>query len=555
MILIKRLSLYSVLLLAFCSLLAQTTVFELRNSLGEKYTGFDIHDITFDETSKEITLSGLNWTKGWLNEKNEADGGKKLSIVTGAGIRGTEVSQPVLTILKLDASGRVLNKIEEPIHLSGVFSKLSKEDPYVVNHYGSLMLWIDSNDAKSVEDLKSQYPKAFPKEGEDYETTVLEASESGFVPAYLRKQVTVHEYKKWQGSYKTEAQEWQSVGFDKVNKFEYPSGGYVFDKDKKQILYPVKAQPTDRISGFYNKQVYLLDENGTVLNNAAITLEQPKDFKYIGGLSNSVGDPSFEKGAILIYGKAQLRKKKNDQDLTRHYVVFLDEYGALTHQSEFHLGEDGQYLQLYSSFTQGDKIFVFGRLMNKDKPGHVVLEFDQNGFVNSKLYSYQEMQALLVGDSEPALKTFMRIDFDPYVTTRLADGRVVIAGETFEKEKETLPPAEGQSFGETINHQYLLSRIFLVFDQEGNWVGYYSKKRPEEKSEKKSKLVEIRSTANAVYYHDQIRKKLLVLDLENDSVKELDSVDRIVESGQNQMILFNDWNSAGQKEFNLQIID
>ena len=385
MILIKRLSLYSVLLLAFCSLLAQSTVFELRNSLGEKYTGFDIHDITFDETSKKLTLSGLNWTKGWLNEKKEAEGGKKLSIVTGGGIRGTEVSQPVVTILTLDASGRVLNTIEEPIHLSGVFSKLSEEDPYVVNHYSSLMLWIDSQDTKTVEVLKSQYPKAFPKEGADYETFVLEGSDGGFVPAYLRKQVTKHEFNKWAGSYKSEPQEWVSVRFERVNKFEYPSGGFVFDKNKKQLLFPVKAQLSDRISGFYNKQVYLLDEEGNVLNNTAITLEQPKDLEYVGGFGDVNSDQSFTKGAILIYGRAQLGKKKNDQDLTRHYVYYLDNTGNVTHESEFHLGEEKQSLQLYSSFVQGDKYFVFGRLMGQENPGHVVLEFDQNGFVKSSV--------------------------------------------------------------------------------------------------------------------------------------------------------------------------
>lgn len=554
MILIKRLSLYSVLLLAFCSLLAQTTVFELRNSLGEKYTGFDIHDITFDETSKEITLSGLNWTKGWLNEKNEADGGKKLSIVTGAGIRGTEVSQPVLTILKLDASGRVLNKFEEPIHLSGIFSELSKEDPYVVNDYKSLMLWIDSKDTKSVDELKVQYPKAFPKEGEDYETLDIVRSTELF-RTYLVKQVSTFKYQEWKGDYKITPGELQNYTYEKDGRSESSSGGYIFDKKRKQVVYPVRVEVTDRYSPYYNKKVYVLDENGGILNSSTITLDQPKDLKYIGGFGDQNEDQSFTNGAILIYGKAQLGKKKNDPDLTRHYVVILDGDGNVTVQSEFHLDEEVKLMDLYSSYKIDNKMYVFGRIIAKENSGHILMEFDQNGYVKSTLYKYQDMMGLVKGDAEQGLKTSYSRKFDPFITTSLENGGVVVFGETYEIVKERLTAQPGQTMGDEITHNYRLSTVFLEFDPSGKWVGYYSKKRPEEKSEKKSKLVEIRSTANAVYYHDQIRKKLLVLDLENDSVKELDSVDRIVESGQNQIILFNDWNSGGSREFNLQVID
>lgn len=533
----KRTRLVVLLFFILSRLEAQQTLFQLKKTLGEDYNDYTISHVRYQEDNNQVTLYGVNWEKGWLNEKKESEGGKKLEFIQGVGIRGEEVSQPILTVLTLDAQGTVTDKVEKPIHLSGVFDEIPADASYVINDYESLQKWIDSDETAQLDELRTEFPEAFPAEKEDYQTVELAPSYGG----NLKKQITEHKYNRWSGNYKAEKQGWQTVSFEKATSKEYGSEEYFFDSEREQILFPLKAQLGDRLSPYFNKQIYLIDANGEVLNSTSIELEQPKDLKFVGGFGEG---QTFSKGAILIYGRAQLGKKKNDQDLTRHYAVLLDESGSVKYQTEFSLGVDKQFIQFYTSFRQGDQFYVFGRLLGKDNSAHVVIKFDQNGFVETTKYNYRQMVDMLKGDSDPAMRLFISRGFAPYWTTSLPDGSTLIAGETFEEEKETLPPAEGQAFGEVIIHRYHLSRIFLVFDPTGKWVGYYSKRRPEEKSEKPASMELVFVSDSRVYLHDSAKRKMLALDLNKEMVEEIDSVEKTFSDKEGQAVLVNDWNAT-----------
>lgn len=514
---------------------------DIKKTLGPNYNKYAINDVKFAPEREEFTFQGINWKKGWLNRSDDSDG--KTKIVQGVNIRGAEVSQPFVTVLKVKKSGEIVQTEEVPIHLSDVFEEISADEQYEINDYKSLMLWFTSEDARPLGELKAKYPGAFPAEQEDYSSIRLEPYNVAFSGPSLKKLTTEHEYDKWVDDYDEETVE-KTISFEHAYQREYLSGEYLYDRNRKTILMPVKCQIEGRLSTYFNKHFYVVDSEGEVLSSTSIELDQPKRMVYLGGFGKEIGTSSFHEGAIVIYGRPRLSKKKNDPNLTRHYVVILDEAGTPISQSEFDLGVPKQISNWYASFKLEDRYFVFGRLIGKEKSGFVVLEFNEEGFVGVKNYSIDDLSNLLVGDVDTGLKRLFSRKFEEQLTAELPGGQILMAGDTYEEEKETLPAKEGESMGQSVTHKYYLGRVFLLFDRSGELISYYSSSRSGGRKKNPAELELVKYSDGQLWIQDLSSKELIVLNEKEQKVNKFSSAEKIYDDQEGTCILLGEWNAA-----------
>ncbi len=550
----------STLILALFSILslrAQEILFDTPIPLDKELWSLDINTAEYDKSTNSFTLYGLNFKNLLLNfdakEKSELKS-RPLGFVNASDIRDrgltfTDVSAPYTT--EMIVSEKELNVVKEaPILLSEIFpDRINPEDSYTLVAKDDRSEKIStSSEAQTLETAKKLSPKSFPKSFKNYNVYQLKVgnfpttsettatSLSGFASSTLGsmgsssmkigKISTPHTYDSLFGSW--------TIGEDKViskNEILFSEKENILretepfqDNFRDEVIIPYTAiiPGEDRFTTYKNKRIYHIDATGKVKNKIELKLDFPKDLSFIKGYDaqqDSVS--SFKDGALVIYSRANiLSKKKNDQDLTRHYAVVLDGQGKTTSQGWFNFGSGKQVFHAYEGFMSNGNYFIFGRLIGGDAPGHVTLKFNSSGFQEAKTFDSEYASKIISGKNEFGLKLYISRNFESIRTDKLGEGKTIIAGHTFETTSKTLPPTGGAAFGETVTTTIYIGEIFVVFDSDGTLINYYSIKasNPNEKSD----LTLLHKNGHSIVYYNKSEGEIIVIDLDKNTIKKIE---------------------------------
>ncbi|MCG8390360.1 MAG: hypothetical protein MJA30_32730 [Cytophagales bacterium] len=482
---------------------SQTKVAEFKHKISDKpYNYFLYRDLEYDTEGKKLAIYGQNWKLATLTVTKE---GKSTGFING------NKNIPYVYVAKLDGNGSN-EVVEEAINLKSIdrFNMEGKE--YEAADPKSKETFSSSADAMYIDELMSKYPKSFPTATKDaaiYQMTVG-AQWKGF---YVVETLQEYNFKDDESKLIKGESTSKTLKPELGDEYRiYPEKYSMVDNKRRMALVPtLLGVKKDKLAGYKNKRIYTIDKEGKIAHQFDVNLEYPKSLIFATGLGHSATDTvtNFEDGALLIYGRAfGVGKKNNDPDKTRYYVVITDEYGKMVYSNEFKFGSDKRSLTPYYAFKQGEDIHVFAKATGSDNPGYSVLTFNSTGLINTREYNYDAFKSLAVGDDETRLNSNYARNFLPLSHHVLANGDILIHGESYESttktEQRELPS------GQTSSHSYevktFFGNVFLLMGKDGELKAHYTTAKTAADAKKNvTHLKKLKDENNRIYFVGEVK--------------------------------------------------